>query len=194
MNINMNILKNNNSSYGLITIIIHWLMALTLFSLFGLGLYMVELSYYDSWYKGSIDLHKSVGGLLILVLIFRIIWRLMNIKPNPANPKASGFEVKVVYLVHLSMYLLMVALMFSGYLISTADGREVDVFNLFSLPAMPFSIDNQEDIAGDVHEILAWTLILLSTIHGLAALKHHFVDRDNTLKRMLKVIPRKKSV
>jgi cytochrome b561 len=88
----------------------------------------------------------------------------------------------------------MVALMFSGYLISTADGREVDVFNLFSLPAMPFSIDNQEDIAGDVHEILAWTLILLSTIHGLAALKHHFVDRDNTLKRMLKVIPRKKSV
>jgi cytochrome b561 len=194
MNINMNILKNNNSSYGLITIIIHWLMALTLFSLFGLGLYMVELSYYDSWYKGSIDLHKSVGGLLILVLIFRIIWRLMNIKPNPANPKASGFEVKVVYLVHLSMYLLMVALMFSGYLISTADGREVDVFNLFSLPAMPYSIDNQEDIAGDVHEILAWTLILLSTIHGLAALKHHFVDRDNTLKRMLKVIPRKKSV
>jgi cytochrome b561 len=194
MNINMNILKNNNSSYGLITIIIHWLMALTLFSLFGLGLYMVELSYYDSWYKGSIDLHKSVGGLLILVLIFRIIWRLMNIKPNPANPKASGFEVKVVYLVHLSMYLLMVALMFSGYLISTADGREVDVFNLFSLPAMPYSIDNQEDISGDIHEILAWTLILLSTIHGLAALKHHFVDRDNTLKRMLKVIPRKKSV
>jgi cytochrome b561 len=194
MNINMNILKNNNSSYGLITIIIHWLMALILFSLFGLGLYMVELSYYDSWYKGSIDLHKSVGGLLILVLIFRIIWRLMNIKPNPANPKASGFEVKVVYLVHLSLYLLMVALMFSGYLISTADGREVDVFNLFSLPAMPYSIDNQEDIAGDIHEILAWTLILLSTIHGLAALKHHFFDRDNTLKRMLKVIPRKKSV
>ncbi len=194
MNINMNLLKNNNSSYGLITIIIHWLMALTLFSLFGLGLYMVELSYYDSWYKGSIDLHKSVGGLLILVLIFRIIWRLINIRPKPANPKASGFEVKVVYLVHLSMYVLMVALMFSGYLISTADGREVDVFNLFSLPAMPFSIDNQEDIAGDVHEILAWTLILLSTIHGLAALKHHFVDRDNTLKRMLKVIPRKKSV
>jgi cytochrome b561 len=169
-------------------------MALTLFSLFGLGLYMVELSYYDSWYKGSIDLHKSVGGLLILVLIFRIIWRLINIRPKPANPKANGFEVKVVYLVHLSMYVLMVALMFSGYLISTADGREVDVFNLFSLPAMPFSIDNQEDIAGDVHEILAWTLILLSTIHGLAALKHHFFDRDNTLKRMLKVIPRKKSV
>jgi cytochrome b561 len=194
MNINMNLLKNNNSSYGLITIIIHWLMALTLFSLFGLGLYMVELSYYDSWYKGSIDLHKSVGGLLILVLIFRIIWRLINIRPKPANPKASSFEVKVVYLVHLSMYVLMVALMFSGYLISTADGREVDVFNLFSLPAMPYSIDNQEDIAGDVHEILAWTLILLSTIHGLAALKHHFFDRDNTLKRMLKVIPRKKSV
>jgi cytochrome b561 len=68
------------------------------------------------------------------------------------------------------------------------------VFNLFSFPALPFSIDNQEDIAGDLHEILAWGLITLSVTHGLVALKHHFVNKDNTLKRMLKVLPRKKDI
>jgi cytochrome b561 len=68
------------------------------------------------------------------------------------------------------------------------------VFNLFSFPALPFSIDNQEDIAGDLHEILAWVLITLSVTHGLVALKHHFVNKDNTLKRMLKVLPRKKDI
>ena len=190
----MNLLKNNKSSYGLVAIIIHWLMALTLFALFGLGLYMVELSYYDTWYKGSIDLHKSVGGLLILALIVRTVWRFINTRPKPANSKSTNFEIKVVHLVHLSMYILMAVLMFSGYLISTADGRNIDIFNLFSLPALPFSVDNQEDIAGDIHEILAWVLITLSIIHGLAALKHHFVDKDNTLTRMLRVLPRKKDI
>jgi cytochrome b561 len=190
----MNILKNKKSSYGLIAIILHWLMALTLFALFGLGLYMVELSYYDTWYKSSIDLHKSIGGMLVIILIVRIVWRFINTRPEPANPNVTNFQIKTVHCVHLSMYVLMAALMFSGYLISTADGRGVDVFNLFSFPALPFSIDNQEDIAGDLHEILAWVLITLSVTHGLVALKHHFVNKDNTLKRMLKVLPRKKDI
>ena len=75
--------------------------------------------------------------------------------------------------------------MFSGYLISTADGRGVSVFGLFEVPASLTGIPDQEDVAGVLHEWLAWGLIILAGLHALAAIKHHFIDRDATLSRML---------
>lgn len=182
-------LKNTENSYGLITIVFHWLMAISLFSLFGLGLYMVELTYYDAWYKGSLDLHKNIGMTLFAVLILRILWRVLNVTPKNADQSASEIEVNAAHYAHLALYGLMAILMISGYLISTADGRSIDVFGLISIPALPISFANQEDIVGNIHEILAWTLILLSVGHTLAALKHHFINKNNTLVRMLKVLP-----
>jgi cytochrome b561 len=75
--------------------------------------------------------------------------------------------------------------MVSGYLISTADGRGIDVFGLFTVPATLQGIDHQEDVAGASHLVLAVTLIALALLHAGAALKHHFIDRDRTLRRML---------
>jgi len=83
------------------------------------------------------------------------------------------------------LYALLTMLMLSGYLISTADGRGIPVFGLFSLPAGISGLPNQADIAGKLHEWLAFSLIALTILHLLAALKHHLVDRDQTLKRML---------
>jgi cytochrome b561 len=77
--------------------------------------------------------------------------------------------------------------MLSGYLISTADGRDISVFGLVSIPASSIAIQNQEDIAGSIHNILAWSLVLLALAHGSAAIKHHFINKNDTLKRMLKV-------
>jgi len=182
-------LKNTGNSYGLIAIVLHWLMAITVFSLFGLGLYMVELTYYDAWYKGSLDLHKNIGMTLLVALMLRILWRAVNITPKNADKSATKVEVKIAHYAHLALYVLMATLMISGYLISTADGRAIDVFGLLSIPALPISFVNQEDIAGNIHEILAWTIILLSAGHALAAFKHHFVNKNTTLLRMIKVIP-----
>jgi cytochrome b561 len=78
-------------------------------------------------------------------------------------------------------------LMLSGYLISTAAGRGINVFGLFSVPASINGLQNQADIAGKVHELLAFALIALTILHALAALKHHLVDRDQALKRMLSI-------
>jgi cytochrome b561 len=86
-------------------------------------------------------------------------------------------------------YPLIFVLMLSGYLISTADGRPISVFGLVGVPATLTAIPNQEDVAGYVHQILAYTLIGLVALHALAALKHHFLDRDGTLLRMLRVTP-----
>jgi len=180
-------LKNSSSTYGWLAIALHWFMALAIFSLFGLGLYMVELTYYDAWYKGSLDLHKSAGTFLAILLIVRIFWRAVNITPINADNSASKVEVQAAHYAHLLLYFLMAALMFTGYLISTADGRAIDMFGLLSIPALSFTIENQEDIAGTIHEFLAWTLIILALGHGLAALKHHFINKNKTLIRMLKV-------
>ncbi|PAJ73730.1 cytochrome B [Pseudoalteromonas sp. NBT06-2] len=179
--------KNTSTSYGYISIIIHWVMALIIFCLFGLGLYMVELSYYDAWYKGSLDLHKSIGMVLVALLLTRICWTVFNIKPKSAVINASKFETKSADYAHIALYLLMTMLMLSGYLISTADGRDISVFGVISIPAFSIAIENQEDIAGSIHNISAWSLVILASAHGLAAIKHHFINKNDTLKRMLKV-------
>ena len=177
-------ITNTASSYGWVSIAIHWVMAAAIFFMFGLGLYMVELSYYDAWYKGSLSLHKSIGLVLFFVLLFRITWRVIHVAPATISHKR--WEVWVAHITHLALYVFILLILISGYLISTADGRGIDVFGLFDMPALPFSIDNQESIAGDIHEILAWSLIALVTVHAGAALKHHFIERDKTLIRILK--------
>ena len=183
MNNGNTMVKNSKTGYGWVAIALHWLMALGIFGMFGLGLYMVELTYYDTWYRGSIELHKNIGFLLLLIWMIRITWRWFNTHPDISG---TAFEKKAAHYVHLLLYCLMIALMTTGYLISTADGRGIDVFGLIEIPAMSISIENQEDIAGDIHWGLAWSLILMVTLHALAAIKHHFINKDGTLLKMIR--------
>lgn len=176
--------KNTLSSYGLIAILLHWLMAITVLGLFGLGLYMVELTYYDSWYKGSLDLHKSIGITLAAVFVFRVLWRLFSNQPKPLS--SNKVMNQLAHTAHIVMYLILAVIMVSGYLISTADGRPIDVFSIFSVSALDFTFDEQADIAGEIHYYGACILIGLSVLHALGALKHHFIDKDKTLIRMIK--------
>ncbi|NRA23685.1 MAG: cytochrome b [Oleispira sp.] len=175
--------KNSKSSYGWIAIVLHWLMAIGIFFLFGLGLYMVELTYYDTWYRGSLELHKSLGLTLLLIWIARIAWRWLNTSPKMSGTK---FEKKAAHTVHAVLYLLMLALMVTGYLISTADGRGIEVFSLIEVPAMSISIENQEDIAGDIHWAIAWVLMFMVGLHSLAAIKHQLINKDGTLMKMIR--------
>ena len=153
------------------------------FGMFGLGLYMVELTYYDAWYKGSLDLHKSAGLTIAALVCARFFWKLIN--PSPVGLSAKPLENLAGHLAHMALYLIMAALFTSGYLISTADGNGIEVFDLFSVPAT-LTGDNQEDIAGDIHEWLAWGLISLVALHAIAALKHHFINKDRTFVRMFR--------
>lgn len=176
-------LKNTVRGYGWIAITLHWITALAISAMFGLGLYMVELTYYDAWYKGSLDLHKSAGILIALLWIVRVCWRLLN--PTPKALSDKRLENTAAHVAHIGLYSLMALLFVSGYLISTADGQAITVFDLFDVPAT-LTGNEQADIAGEIHEWLAWSLIALATLHGLAALKHHFIDKDETLKRMIR--------
>ncbi|MEX0942398.1 MAG: cytochrome b [Pseudomonadales bacterium] len=176
-------IRNTNDRYGLVHVFLHWLMAVTIFGTFVLGLWMVELDYYDAWYKKAPDLHRSIGVFIVILLTVRLAWRLSNPVPAPL-PSHTHFERLTAVVVHTCLYVLVVAVAIAGYLMSTADGRSVLVFDWFEVPATVTGIDNQEDIAGEIHFYLAVLLIALVAVHGLAALKHHLVDKDATLRRM----------
>jgi cytochrome b561 len=174
--------RNTEHQYGWISIALHWLVAVTVLGQFALGLWMDGLEYYDAWYRRAPAIHKGIGVLLLLVVLPRLVWRNLNPRPRALG---SPIEQKAAGVVHRLLYGLLLLIMLSGYLISTADGRPIDVFGLFNVPATLHGLDRQEDIAGVVHEVLAFTLVGLVVLHALAALKHHFIDRDATLKRML---------
>lgn len=175
--------RNSSSNYGMVSITMHWLVAVAVVGLFALGYWMVGLTYYSTWYRTAPDIHKSIGLLLLALMILRVTWRFLNSGPAPlaSHGRLTRLATK---LGHGVLYLGLFAVMISGYLISTADGRSISVFGWFNVPALITSIPDQEDIAGLVHEYLAWGLVIFSGLHALAALKHHFIDRDPTLKRM----------
>lgn len=177
-------LNNTSSHYGLLSVFLHWSMALVIYAMFALGLWMVGLSYYDTWYHNAPEIHKSIGVMLMLALIIRLLWRVISPPPKPLSSYSTAVRISAV-VAHWLLYSLLIAILFSGYLISTADGKPISVFGWFSLPALLTGAGEQADLAGDIHLWLAWSIVILSGLHGLAALKHHFIDRDITLKRML---------
>jgi len=177
-------MTNTQNHYGWITITLHWLVAALIFGLFGLGYWMVELGYYDPWYKQGPDLHRSIGIILFALMVFRLMWKIIQTKPEPLS-NHSKTEQLAGSLTHKLLYILVFVIMFSGYLISTADGRAIEVFQLITVPSLGELFANQEDTAGFIHQYVAYGVMALVVVHALAALKHHFIDKDKTLTRML---------
>ena len=178
--------RNTDTSYGIASIGLHWVIAAAAIGLFALGVWMVELTYYHPWYRDAPQLHKGIGVLLFGVALARLAWRHANPRPRPLG---AALQSRIAVAVHRLLDGLLFALAASGYLISTADGRPIEVFELFSVPATLSGLAYQADIAGWVHKLLAYALIGITALHAGAALKHHFVDRDRTLKRMLSSQP-----
>ncbi len=177
-------LRNSSERYGLITVALHWVVAFVVPSMFALGLWMTSLTYYHAWYNQGPLIHKGVGFLLFIILLLRLLWRLMSLQPAALHRKHS-FERLAAQISHILLYLLLFLLIISGYLISTVEGASLEVFNLFEVPALIQGFEEQEDIAGELHFLFAYTLLGLAALHATAALKHHFIDKDRTLLRML---------
>lgn len=183
------LIKDTSDGYGLVSRLFHWLMALAIVGLFVLGWWMVGLDYYSPYYHRAPDLHRSAGIVLLIALVARIVWRVVNIKPGDAE--LTPFERKASALVHIGFYPLLLALLISGYFISTPDGRPIDVFGLFNVPSL-IQQKGLADTAGLVHRVLAYTAMAVALVHTIAALKHHFVDKGSTLTRMWSGLPTSK--
>ncbi len=158
-------------------------MAVMIIALFFLGRFMVDLPYSHPWYHSAPHLHKSLGLFLLALLVIRSIWVI--IIKRPALLPMPYLERITALFVQKSFYFLLFGITISGYLIPTANGSGVELFSLFTVPAVFTGFEHQEDIAGGFHYVLAYILIFFVLLHTIGALKHHFMDRDDTLTRML---------
>ncbi|MGB3918702.1 MAG: cytochrome b [Thiothrix litoralis] len=178
-------LRNSPQAYGWVSILLHWLMAVALIGMYCVGTYMVDLEYYDRLYHTLPTLHKATGVLLAGLLLVRLAWVYAQPHPLPAVSRAPAFTHLAGKLGHIALYGLLVVIIISGYLISTAKGHGINVFDLFELPALLPADKDRGELAGDIHEIGATLFIFLVGVHALAALIHHFYWKDKTLTRML---------
>lgn len=179
-------IKDDAQRYGWLTITLHWLSALLVIAIFGIGFYMVDLTYYDEGYQELPRLHISLGLLLAMLLIIRIAWRVSQRgKPKPLPSHSRPIRLAAASMKYV-LYLLMTVMVGTGYLIETAKGDPVRFFELFDVPATWQLTPDGVDLAGEIHEVAAWSLIGLAAAHAGAALWHHFVIRDRTLRRMLR--------
>lgn len=174
-------LRDTPEGWGLVSRVFHWGFAVAIVALFALGWWMVGLDYYSPYYNAAPYWHKAIGMVLLFLLLPRFLWRLAN--PKPLDDELKPAERTLSRLVHWGFYPVMLALLVSGYLIPTAEGRGIDMFGLFSVPSL-LAFDGLEDSAGWAHEILAYLTIGLALLHAAAALKHHFVDKTSILTRM----------
>ncbi len=174
--------KKQAESYTRTAKVLHWLMALGLVANFAFGTYMHDLPLspqklqYYSW-------HKWAGIVLLGLVTLRLVWRLL-VRP-PALLPAPAWQQAVAHTLHWTLYVLMFAIPLSGWMMSSASGFPVVLFGVWQLPDLVAKDKSLFEALKDLHEALNTGLLVLVLVHVAAALKHHFIDRDGTLARML---------
>lgn len=176
-------LLDSDERFGRVSIANHWFAALLIIGMLSLGLYMADLPK-GPWKGQLFALHKSFGILVLMLGAMRIGWRLGNTRPGPVDT-AQPWLRKTARLLHLLLMAMMLVLPLSGWAMSSAGDHPVSFFGLFTLPPLLAVDKDLGETLSDVHEVLAWTLIALLVLHVGAALQHHFIARDATLRRML---------
>ncbi len=168
--------------YSLTFKVIHLLSGLLLFGLLILGYYMVGLDD-EQQLIAFYEAHKSIGVLLLGVIMLRLSWRILFGIPKRVKTH-TRFEKVLSRSTHLLLYVFMFAMPVSGWLMSNAAGFSVPFFGLFDLPNLIEKNENMMNLTQLVHKYIALGLLTIVALHIVGALKHHFVDHDETLKRI----------
>jgi cytochrome b561 len=176
-------LMNTRDAYGVVARLLHWLIALLVFGmlLFGVVLANLPSGGFRSFVMAG---HKSTGVLVLLLMIGRLLWRVYN--PRPRDLSDIPVLNFTAYVLHVWLYVLLFLQPLSGILMSQAYGYPVVVFGIFTLPPLIWHSPSLGGVFSQIHEMTAMVLVLTVAVHAAAALKHHFIDRDRTLMRMLK--------
>lgn len=177
--------------YSRTAISLHWLVAIAIAATFGLGVYMHELPFSPERLR-LYAWHKWAGVTIFLLVLLRLFWRLSHRPPAPVagmprwQRRASGG-------VHGLLYVLMLAVPLSGWLMSSAKGVQTVWFGVLPLPDLLGRDKELGEALETVHKTLNFSMAGLVLLHAVAALKHHLVDRDEVLARMLPFIGKPKS-
>ncbi len=166
--------------------ILHWLMALIIIALLGVGIFMTDFLSKDASYRSEIyHLHKSFGVIALILIFLRIFNRIIN-KPPKMPITIKKYERFLAHFVHYLLYLIMIIMPLSGYLMSNSYGYEVHLFSI----KMPTLIAVNYDLASlfsKTHKYAGYILIFALLFHILGSMKHKFFDRpeNDIFKRMI---------
>lgn len=174
--------KNSSSSYGSMARFLHWFMALCFILLIIVGVFMTDLPPNDTKWQ-IYTVHKSVGLLMAGFALIRLYWAFVSIKPTPPS-STPAYLVLLAKIGHWLLYAFILIMPFSGLMMSLLGGHDINVFWLFTIPALgKFEFSS---IAYGVHVYGYLALVALIVLHTTAALYHHFYFKDNVLRRMIK--------
>ena len=168
--------------YGPVLRTIHWLMAALIFVALALGVWATQLPRGETRSE-VLFVHKSLGVTVLALVILRIIWRVKAGAPAYAEP-LGRLTHAAASAGHLALYALMIALPVSGYLTSSAGGKEVSFFGLFSLPNLVGANKALDQAASQAHFVFAWLIGVTLALHLAAVVWHARVKRDTVLTRM----------
>lgn len=174
-------LRNTSQQWGWLSKTFHWFMAVLIFVQIPLGLYAVNIKL--SPLKLNLFLwHKSIGILILLLVIGRLLWRLNNTIPTALDN--SVVLQRLASIIHNLLYCLMFLLPLSGWILSSAANIPIRLFWLIPLPALVAPNEQLKLLAAEVHYACVLMLILTLIMHIGGAVMHHWWLRDNILKRM----------
>ena len=162
---------------------LHWLMAILLVCLFAVGIYMHELPL-SPWKLQVYSWHKWAGVTAFILVLARLAWRFTH-KPPPLPVNMSISAKSAAHAGHALLYILMIAIPLTGWLMSSAKGIQTVYFGIIPIPDLLAKNKELGKLLRDVHEILNLILVAVVIGHIGAALKHHLIDKDDVLTRML---------
>jgi cytochrome b561 len=176
-------LRNTPRRWGAIAQLLHWLIVLFIVAQFTLATLFEQLPA-GAKKLTLLSRHKSIGITILILAVVRLAWRWSN--PTPTLPDTlKPYERTLARLTHALLYVLLFAVPLSGWLMSSARGFPVSWFGFLQLPDLVPKNKALYEALLTTHGILAWTLGIVATVHLVAALKHHFVLKDDVLRRML---------
>ncbi|CAG8998977.1 MAG: Cytochrome b561 [Candidatus Celerinatantimonas neptuna] len=168
-----------------ITIVLHWLIGLTIIALWGIGFTMKH------WHIRELyAYHKSIGVIVLIAIIIRVLWRFKKGWPVPVS-NYKKWEHRISKLVHWVLLITSLTLPLFGMMLSIESGHGINVFGLIIIEPhfMAGKIVHYSTfwsgIAREGHNLSAYILLGALVLHVVGAFKHHLIDQDGTLKRML---------
>ncbi len=174
-------LSNTEDEYGYIAKIFHWTIAVLIIGLLPVGLFMGGME--NSPLKFQIfAMHKSFGLLVFFLGIARLVWRFISPPPDHLESHAR-WEVTLAGAAHFWLYVCIIGMPLSGWLMSNAGEFPVPFFGI-QMPTLVGKNESLGDLFYEVHEALGFTLLFVLALHAAGALKHHVIDKDETLARM----------
>jgi cytochrome b561 len=161
----------------------HWLIAALIVIQFTLAWTADDLPL-GARKLGLLARHKSVGMTVLMLAVLRLLWRLRN--PAPPLPAGMSFlERRLAQITHVAFYVLLFAMPLTGWMMSSAKNYSVSWFGWFTWPNLIGKNEAAFDFLRSTHDVLSYVLFAIAMLHILAALKHHFWNKDDVLLRML---------